>query len=192
MVEKLRRGGIRSIDPVVDVTNYVLLELGHPMHAFDLEKLSGSIIVRHASEGEKLTLLDGNEATLTSDTLVIADEQKALAIAGVFGGAASGVTQDSKDIFLESAFFTPNLIMGKARSYGLHTDASHRYERGVDPQMQFKAIERATQLLLDIVGGDAGPIVEAKHDEHIPQPKTIVLREQRIKRIIGINNNEIK
>jgi phenylalanyl-tRNA synthetase beta chain len=187
MVEKLRRGGIRSIDPVVDVTNYVLLELGHPMHAFDLQKLTGSIIVRRANQDEKLTLLDGKETTLTSDTLIIADEQKALAIAGIFGGAGSGVTDNSKDIFLESAFFTPNLIMGKARSYGLHTDASHRYERGVDPQMQVNAIERATQLLLEIVGGDAGPIVEAKHDEHIPQPKVIVLRAQRIKRIIGID-----
>ncbi|NQZ12110.1 MAG: phenylalanine--tRNA ligase subunit beta, partial [Algicola sp.] len=186
MIEKLRRGGIRSIDPVVDVTNYVLLELGHPMHAFDLDKLSGSIIVRTAKEGEKLTLLDGNETQLKTDTLVIADEQKTLAIAGIFGGAESGVTKDSQDIFLESAFFTPNLIMGKARSYGLHTDASHRYERGVDPQMQIHAMERATQLLLDIVGGQAGPIIEAKVDEHIPQPKTIGLRPGRITRIIGI------
>ena len=186
MIEKLRRGGIRSIDPVVDVTNYVLLELGHPMHAFDLDKLEGSIVVRLAQADETLTLLDGNETKLKPDTLVIADEQKALAIAGIFGGADSGVTADSCNIFLESAFFTPNLIMGKARSYGLHTDASHRYERGVDPQMQFKAIERATELLLAIVGGNAGPIVEAKHEAFIPQPKAIKLRAQRIKRMIGI------
>lgn len=186
MVEKLRRSGIRSIDPVVDVTNYVLLELGHPMHAFDLDKLSGSIVVRKARDGERLTLLDGNEVKLRQETLVIADEQQALAIAGIFGGLDSGVTNESTDIFLESAFFAPLAIMGQARSYGLHTDASHRYERGVDPELQRQAMERATTLLLDIVGGDAGPVVEAKHDEAIPQAKTITLRPARVKRIIGI------
>ncbi len=185
MVEKLRRSGIRAIDPCVDVTNYVLLELGHPMHAFDLDKLEGKIVVRMASEGEKLTLLDESEATLRSDTLVIADEQKALAMAGIFGGLHSGVTDKSENIFLESAFFSPVHIMGKARTYGLHTDASHRYERGVDPQMQVRAIERATELLLDIVGGQAGPLVEAKSDEHIPQPRTIALRQARANHIIG-------
>ena len=189
MVEKLRRSGIRSIDPVVDITNYVLVELGHPMHAFDLAKLDGSIVVRHAKAEEKLTLLDGNEVTLSEKTLVIADEQKALAIAGIFGGQDSGVTNESEDIFLESAFFAPLAIMGQARSYGLHTDASHRYERGVDPELQFKAMERATELLLAIVGGQAGPIVEAKHDAFIPQPKVIGLRPERIKRIIGIEIN---
>ncbi len=186
MVEKLRRGGIRSIDPVVDITNYVLLELGHPMHAFDLAKLSGSIVVRKAKADEKLMLLDGNEVSLREETLVIADEQKALAIAGIFGGLESGVTTASRDIFLESAFFAPLAIMGQARSYGLHTDASHRYERGVDPELQYKAMERATALLLSIVGGQAGPIVAAQDDAHIPQPKTIDLRAERIKRIIGI------
>ena len=186
MVEKLRRCGVRSIDAVVDITNYVLLELGHPMHAFDLNKLSGAIVVRQAKDNEKLTLLDGNEATLNSETLVIADEQKPLAIAGIFGGLDSGVTEQSQDIFLESAFFTPNLIMGKARSYGLHTDASHRYERGVDPQMQVTAMHRATALLLEICGGEAGPVVEAKCDEHIPKEVTIKLRAARIQRMIGI------
>lgn len=186
MVEKLRRSGVRSIDPVVDVTNYVLLEQGHPMHAFDLAKLEGSIVVRKAQADEKLTLLDGNEVTLSTDTLVIADEQKALAIAGIFGGIDSGVTNESRDIFLESAFFAPLAIMGQARSYGLHTDASHRYERGVNPELQFTAMERATQLLLSIVGGQAGPIVEAKHEATIPKPREIALRPQRIKRIIGI------
>ncbi|MFT5163182.1 MAG: phenylalanyl-tRNA synthetase beta chain, partial [Alteromonadaceae bacterium] len=187
MVEKLRRGGIRSIDPVVDVTNFVLLEQGHPMHAFDLSKLNGSIVVRKAHADEALTLLDGNEVKLSVDTLVIADEQKALAIAGIFGGLDSGVTASSRDIFLESAFFAPLAIMGQARSYGLHTDASHRYERGVNPELQHHAMDRATRLLLDIVGGQAGPVVEAKHDAHIPQPKTIALRPSRIKRIIGID-----
>lgn len=185
MIEKLRRSGIRSIDPCVDVTNFVLLELGHPMHAFDLDKLEGKIVVRMAEQDEKITLLDGNEATLRSDTLVIADEQKAVAMAGIFGGDATGVTENSSNIFLESAFFSPVHIMGKARSYGLHTDASHRYERGVNPQMQVRALERATELLLDIVGGQAGPIVEANAQEHIPQSRKISLRQARADHVIG-------
>ena len=162
MKERLRRSGIRSIDPVVDVTNYVLLELGHPMHAFDNDVLEGDILVRLATPEEKLVLLDGEEVGLNTDTLVIADEKKPLAMAGIFGGKASGVTDNSRNIFLESAFFAPDAIMGRARQYGLHTDASHRYERGVDPQLQRDAMERATALLLEIVGGTPGPVVEAK------------------------------
>ena len=185
MVEKLRRCGIRSIDPVVDVTNYVLLELGHPMHAFDLAKIDGGINVRFANKEEKLTLLDENEVTLKEKTLVIADESKALAIAGIFGGLNSGVTNESTDIFLESAFFAPLSIIGKARQYGLHTDASHRYERGIDPALQTDAMERATQLLLDIVGGQAGPIVEAKSEENIPKTKEVVLRREKLDSRIG-------
>src|SRR5690606_16941810 len=154
--EKLRRSGIRSIDPVVDVTNYVLLELGQPMHAFDLATLSGGITVRMASEEETLTLLNDQEVVLRSDTLVIADQVKVLAVAGVMGGAESAVSATTRTIFLESAFFTPTAVAGKARSYGLHTDSSHRFERGVDHQLQVAAIERATELLLAIVGGDAG------------------------------------
>uniref|UniRef100_UPI0030F3D128 phenylalanine--tRNA ligase subunit beta n=1 Tax=Paraglaciecola sp. TaxID=1920173 RepID=UPI0030F3D128 len=186
MVEKLRRSGIRSIDPVVDVTNFVLLELGHPMHAFDNDKLEGDVIVRLAQKAEKLTLLDGNEVELNTETLVIADQHKALAIAGIFGGLDSGVTEASKDIFLESAFFAPDAIRGKARRYGLHTDASHRYERGVDPQLQRTAMERATSLLLDIVGGQAGPIVEAVSEVHIPQAKQVNLREARLTKVLGL------
>ncbi|OYW90886.1 MAG: phenylalanine--tRNA ligase subunit beta, partial [Alishewanella sp. 32-51-5] len=174
LTEKLRRCGVRSIDPVVDVTNYVLLELGHPMHAFDLAKLDGDIQVRFAHSGEKLTLLDGNEVTLQDNTLLIADQQKALAMAGIFGGLHSGVTAETTDIFLESAFFAPQLIAGKARQYGLHTDASHRYERGVDPELQRTAMERATALLLQIVGGEAGPVVEAVAPEHLPQKAPIL------------------
>ncbi|MFA3792053.1 phenylalanine--tRNA ligase subunit beta [Aliiglaciecola sp. SL4] len=192
MQEKLRRSGIRSIDPVVDVTNYVLVELGHPMHAFDLDKLDGDIIVRFASENEKLTLLDGNETTLKTNTLVIADQRKALAMAGIFGGLESGVTNESKHIFLESAFFAPDAIMGKARQYGLHTDASHRYERGVDPQLQRVAMERATQLLMDIVGGEAGPITESVSQEHLPTEKTIQLRASRLTRVLGIHVEDAK
>jgi len=185
MVEKLRRCGTRSIDPVVDVTNYVLLELGHPMHAFDLAKLDGGINVRFAHKDEKLTLLDENEVTLKEGTLVIADDSKALAMAGIFGGLESGVTNDTTDIFLESAFFAPLAILGKARQYGLHTDSSHRYERGIDPTLQHDAMERATELLLNIVGGQAGPVVEAKSDANIPQTKDVSLRRKMLDSRIG-------
>ncbi|WP_016597717.1 phenylalanine--tRNA ligase subunit beta, partial [Yersinia pestis] len=160
MREKLRRCGIRSIDPVVDVTNFVLLELGQPMHAFDLDRISGGVIVRLATDGEELTLLDGTKAKLNADTLVIADHQKPLAMAGIFGGEHSGVNEETRNVLLESAFFNPLSITGRARRHGLHTDASHRYERGVDPALQHKAIERATRLLIDICGGEAGPVVD--------------------------------
>jgi phenylalanyl-tRNA synthetase beta chain len=186
MVEKLRRSGVRSIDAVVDITNFVLLELGHPMHAFDNDKLEGDIVVRFAKQDEKLTLLDGNEVTLQDNTLVIADTQKALAIAGIFGGLDSGMTNQSSDIFLESAFFSPDVIMGKARQYGLHTDASHRYERGVDPQLQQVAMHRATQLLLDIVGGEAGPVIEAVDSNFVPKNRLVSLRHSRLSKVLGI------
>lgn len=186
MQEKLRRCGVRSIDPVVDVTNYVLLELGHPMHAFDLDKLNGGIKVRFPKAGEKLTLLDGNEVELKPETLLISDHEAPVAMAGVFGGLHSGVSNDSRHIFLESAFFAPLAIAGKARLYGLHTDASHRYERGVDYQLQRTAMERATQLLLDIVGGEAGPITEAVTEEHLPKEKQITLRAEKLHKLIGI------
>lgn len=159
MREKLRRCGIRSIDPVVDVTNFVLLELGQPMHAFDLDRISGGVIVRLATEGEELTLLDGTKAKLNADTLVIADHQKPLAMAGIFGGEHSGVNEETRNVLLESAFFNPLSITGRARRHGLHTDASHRYERGVDPALQHKAIERATRLLIDICGGKPGQLL---------------------------------
>ena len=192
MVEKLRRCGTRSIDPVVDVTNYVLLEQGHPMHAFDLAAIEGAINVRYANEGETLVLLDENEVKLSTQTLVIADDAKALAMAGIFGGLASGVTGESKDIFLESAFFAPLAILGKARQYGLHTDASHRYERGIDPQLQRDAMERATTLLLEIVGGEAGPIVEAVSIDNIPAEKTVALRRSKLDGRIGHHINDEK
>jgi phenylalanyl-tRNA synthetase beta chain len=186
MVEKLRRSGIRSIDPVVDVTNFVLLELGHPMHAFDNQVLSGDIVVRLAQDKEKLTLLDGNQVSLKDNTLLIADADKALAMAGVFGGQDSGVTSNTQDIFLESAFFAPDAIKGKARQYGLHTDASHRYERGVDPNLQHQAMERATGLLLEIVGGNAGPIVEAVSQAHLPSEQLVTLRHARLTSVLGV------
>ncbi|MDP2635946.1 MULTISPECIES: phenylalanine--tRNA ligase subunit beta [unclassified Pseudoalteromonas] len=185
MVEKLRRSGIRSIDPVVDVTNFVLLELGHPMHAFDLNTIEGGIKVRSANADEELVLLDGNTAKLNESTLVIADHHKALAIAGIFGGEQSGVTEQTSDILLESAFFNPVAIAGQARSYGLHTDASHRYERGVDFALQHDAMERATALLLDIVGGEAGPVVEAVAKDKLPKVTEVRLRRERLDRVIG-------
>lgn len=184
--EKLRRSGIRSIDPVVDVTNYVLIELGHPMHAFDASSIQGDIHVRFAKENESLVLLDESEVKVNSDTLVIADEQKALALAGIFGGLHSGVTAQSTDIVLECAFFAPDAILGKARQYGLHTDASHRYERGVDPALQDQAMARATQLLLDIVGGEAGPVFVAEAAEFVPQAKRVSLRAERLTSVVGI------
>ncbi|WP_075181663.1 phenylalanine--tRNA ligase subunit beta [Pantoea sp. 1.19] len=185
MREKLRRCGIRSIDPVVDVTNYVLLELGQPMHAFDLDRLQGGIVVRMAEEGETLTLLDGSEAKLTADTLVIADEQQALAMGGIFGGEQSGVNPQTQNVLLECAWFAPLAIAGRARRYGLHTDASHRYERGVDPQLQHKAMERATALLLAICGGEAGPVMDVTDTAALPTPATITLHRDKLDRLIG-------
>ncbi|MBO1109124.1 phenylalanine--tRNA ligase subunit beta [Plesiomonas shigelloides] len=185
MQEKLRRCGIRSIDPVVDVTNYILLEMGQPMHAFDHAKIDGGIVVRMAEEGEKLTLLDGNEVTLRADTLVVADHSRPLAMAGIFGGEYSGVTVETKDVLLECAFFSPLSITGRARAYGLHTDSSHRFERGVDYAVQNKAVERATALLLEICGGEAGPVVDVTSATHLPQAATITLRRSKLDALIG-------
>ncbi|WP_345853241.1 phenylalanine--tRNA ligase subunit beta [Shewanella algae] len=184
MVEKLRRSGIRSIDPIVDITNYVLVEFGQPMHAFDLDKIDGGIKVRLGNGEEKLTLLDGNEITVPADTLVIADNSQALALAGVFGGEASGVSEQTRDIMLECAFFAPLAIMGKARRLGLHTDSSHRFERGVDPELQHKAMDRATRLVLDICGGEAGPVVEAKSEAHLPKAADIKLRRSKLDKLL--------
>ncbi|OCG02832.1 phenylalanine--tRNA ligase subunit beta [Gilliamella sp. wkB112] len=187
MKEKLRRGGIRSIDAVVDVTNYVLLELGHPMHAFDLAQIEKGIVVRYADTNEKLVLLNGNEISINDKTLVIADHKKILALAGIMGGEYSSVTSATKDVFLEAAFFAPLAITGKAREYGLHTEASHRYERGVDPALQMKAMQRATKLLVDICGGEVGPIIDVTNANELPIQATIVLRREKIDRIIGLS-----
>ncbi|SES17883.1 phenylalanyl-tRNA synthetase beta subunit [Vreelandella subterranea] len=185
MVERLRRSGIRSIDPVVDITNYVMLELGQPMHAFDRDNLSGGIVVRMARPGEVLTLLDGQEIALRPETLVIADQTGPLAMAGIMGGELSGVSETTRTIFLEAAFFSPVAIAGQARSYGLHTDASHRFERGVDPELTPLAIERATRLLLEICGGQAGPVVEAKSEAAMPTAKHIKLRGERLEKALS-------
>lgn len=184
--EKLRRSGLRSIDPAVDVTNFVLLELGQPMHAFDLDRLNGSISVRNAKSGESITLLDGQTLSLREDTLVIADQKSPLAIAGVMGGEDSGVNENTSNIFLECAFFAPLALAGKARSYGLHTDSSHRFERGVDYQLQHAAMERATRLLLDIVGGEAGPVTEVLSEADLPKTATVRLRAARLESLLGL------
>ena len=184
MKEKLRRSGLRSIAPVVDVTNYVLMELGQPMHAFDLEKLEGNIDVRFAKQNEKLELLDGKEIELTPETLLITDASKPIAMAGIMGGMATAVSDQTQHVFLECAFFAPLAVAGKARSYGMHTDASHRYERGVDYQLQRTAMQRATQLLLDICGGEAGPITEAIGN--LPEPIEVSLKHSSISSLLGI------
>lgn len=186
MQEKLRRSGVRSLGPAVDVTNYVLLELGQPMHAFDLSKIDGGIVVRMGRD-EKLTLLDDSEVTLATDTLVIADQSKALAMAGIMGGDESAVGAETTDIFFESAWFNPLAIAGKARKYGKHTDSSHRFERGVDASLQVDAIERATALMLEICGGSAGPVVVEESVEHLPQPATITLRDNKLAQQLGVS-----
>jgi len=184
--EKLRRCGLRSINPAVDITNFVMLELGQPMHAFDNDKLLGAIHVRYASADEKLELLDGQECVLSTDILVIADDNGVLAMAGIMGGLASAATENTSNIFLESAFFDPHAILGKARRYGLHTDSSHRFERGVDFQIQKQAIDRAAQLIVEICGGQPGPIIEKLSDDDLPELKQVSLRRGQIERLLGI------
>lgn len=186
MVERLRRSDVRTIDPVVDITNYVMLELGQPLHAFDLAQVRGGIQVRMAKEDETLVLLDGQEIALRPDTLVIADHERPLAMAGVMGGEHSGVSEKTTDLFLESAFFDNIAIAGKARNYGLHTDASHRYERGVDWQLQRTAMERATALILEVVGGEPGPVIEAVNEQYLPTAPSILLRNERVSQMLGV------
>ncbi len=186
MVEKLRRSGIRSIDPVVDVTNFIMLELGQPMHAYDLDKLRGKIVVRQSRSGESLTLLDSSDISLQDNTLLITDDSGPIGIAGIMGGLSTSVTKTTSNIYLESAFFAPMAIAGKARSYGMHTDASHRFERGVDWANQARAVERATALLLETCGGEAGPTRETVAKSDLPQVPDVRLRASRIKRMLGI------
>lgn len=186
MRERLRRSGLRSLGPVVDVTNYVLLELGQPMHGFALDRLAGGIRVRMAAAGERLGLLNGEEIELRADTLVIADQEQPIALAGIMGGSATAVQADTRDVLLESAFFSPEAISGKARSYGLKTDSSHRFERGVDPGLQARALERATALLAEIAGGQAGPVVALVSADHLPARGRLRLRRERIIRVLGV------
>ena len=185
MTERLRRCGVRPLSAVVDVTNYVMLELGQPMHAFDLSKLDSGIRVRNGRDGERLTLLDGSVVELDHDALVIADESRPIALAGVMGGLESGVGDATGDVFLESAWFEPRTIALEARRRGMHTDASHRFERTVAPDLQREAMERATMLLVDIAGGEPGPIIDAVDEAHAPRAEPVALRRERIRRVLG-------
>lgn len=187
--QRIERCGVRSISALVDVTNYVMLELGQPLHAFDDAHLSGTIRVRYPKAGEQLLLLNEQTVTPAADTALIADEAdggRALALAGIMGGEHSGISDATTDLFLESAFFTPTAIAGKARALGFSSDASHRYERGVDFELQRHAIERATQLIVDICGGRPGPVVEAVSPQHLPQRPPVRLRVARVARVLGI------
>ena len=186
MRERLRRSGLKSLGPLVDVTNYVMLELGQPLHVFDAEKLAGGITVRWASADESVALLNNQVIKLDNEALVIADDKQALALAGIMGGSDSAINDETRSVFLECAYFAPHAIAGKARRFGLHTDSSHRFERGVDATLQTRAIERATQLLIDIAGGGAGPITEVTTTAALPQREAVLLRRLRIEKTLGI------
>ena len=186
MAERLRRSGVRPVSLLVDVTQYVMLELGQPMHAFDRDLLTGPVAVRRARDGEHLKLLDGKDCALDPQFLVVTDADKPIALAGIMGGYDSRVTDASRNIFLEAAHFAPAAIIGRSRKVGLHTDASHRFERGVDPELPRIAIEYATRLILDVCGGTAGPVVEASLPEYLPQPQPILLRRARLSRVLGM------
>jgi phenylalanyl-tRNA synthetase beta chain len=187
MRERLRRAGLRSISPLVDVTNYVMLELGQPMHAYDLGKLRSGISVRLAQAGEALTLLDGKQINAEADVLLITDAAGPIGLAGIMGGARTAVTPETSDVFLESAYFTSEAVLGRARRFGLVTDAGQRFERGVDPTQQGRAIERALALLTPIAGGAAGPIEVAESAAHLPRRTAIPLRTQQLARLLGIS-----
>lgn len=186
MVQRLQRCGVRSISAIVDITNYVMLELGQPLHAFDNARLQGSVRVRWGRAGDSLTLLNEQVVTPATDTLLIADDSGPLALAGVMGGKTSGVTDATQDVFLESAFFAPDAIVGRARAYGFSSDASHRFERGVDFQLARRAIERATELVLTLCGGTVGPVVEALSEARLPQRPPVAVRIARASQVIGI------
>ncbi|WP_329892737.1 phenylalanine--tRNA ligase subunit beta [Stenotrophomonas sp. SMYL11] len=186
MAERLRRSGVRPVSLLVDITQYVMLELGQPMHAYDLGTLQGSIAVRRSRAGETLKLLDGRDAALDDSFLVITDADRAVGLAGLMGGFDTRVTDATTAVFLEAAHFAPAAIMGRGRKLGLHTDAGHRFERGVDPALPRTAIEYATRLVLDLAGGTPAPVTEAVREADLPQPATIVLRRARITRVLGI------
>ena len=192
MQECLRRGGVRCINLVVDVCNYVMLELGQPMHAFDLGKLTQHIVVRMSADKEQLTLLDGKQITLESNSLVIADADKVLALAGVMGGEDSAVTTHTQHIFLESAFFNPITIAGKAREYGLHTESSHRFERGVDPELAIRGIQRATQLIQQYAGAHVGPVIEVTSEKDLPQREQINLSVSKVSDLLGVETTSLE
>ncbi|MEQ7778795.1 phenylalanine--tRNA ligase subunit beta [Xanthomonas hortorum] len=190
LAERLRRCGVRPVSLLVDITQYVMLELGQPMHAFDLDTLQGPIGLRRSRSGEQLALLDGRQVTLDDSFLTITDAGRPVALAGLMGGLETRVTEATRNVFLESAYFDPAAIMGRGRKLGLHTDAGHRFERGVDPALPPQAIEMATRLVLELAGGTPGPVVHAQLPQHLPQhlpqPARILLRRARIARVLGI------
>lgn len=186
MAERLRRGGIRPVSFLVDVTQYVMLALGQPMHAFDRDLLKGPVGVRRARAGEKLVLLDGREVDLDPEFLAVTDADRVVALAGLMGGQGTRVTDTTRNVFLESAHFAPTVIAGRSRRLGLHTDAAHRFERGVDPELPRAAMETATRLILEIAGGTPGPVTEAVLTEHLSQPTAIGLRRERLARVLGV------
>jgi phenylalanyl-tRNA synthetase beta chain len=185
--ERLRRAGVRSISPVVDVTNYVMLELGQPMHAYDLAKRQGEIRVRTAHAGEKITLLDGKTIEVTPDVLFITDKEGPVGLAGIMGGQRTSVSADTTDVFFESAYFAPDAIIGRSRRWGLLTDAVQRYERGIDPTQQRRAVERAIGLLTSIAGGKPGPVTVTQSAEHQPKRAPVFLRRSRLERLLGVS-----
>ncbi|MDQ3229061.1 MAG: phenylalanine--tRNA ligase subunit beta, partial [Pseudomonadota bacterium] len=199
MAERLRRSGVRPISFLVDVTQYVMLELGQPMHAFDRDTLQGPIVVRHARAGETLKLLDGRSASLDGEFLVVSDSQggpgnRPVALGGIMGGHDTRVTDATRNVFLEAAHWIPSAIIGLGRKLGLHTDAGHRFERGVDPEMPRIAIEVATRLIVEIAGGAPGPVIEATLPDHLPKPVSITLRRARLARVLGLQiaDNEVE
>ena len=191
MAERLRRSGVRPISFLVDVTQYVMLELGQPMHAFDKDTLQGPVVVRHAHAGEQVKLLDGRTVSLDGDLLVVSDSQggkaaRAVALGGIMGGYDTRVTDTTRNVFLEAAHWIPSAIIGRSRKLGLHTDAGHRFERGVDPELPRIAVEYATKLILDIAGGVPGPVIEALREADLPQPQIVGLRRERLARVLGV------
>ena len=186
LVERLRRVGLRAIHPVVDITNYVMMELGQPLHAYDLGLVKGAIRPRLAKKGESVTLLDESTVELNEDTMVITDDSGVIGMAGIMGGLSTMVSDKTVDVFFEGAFWPQDVMAGRARSYGMHTDASLRFERGVDPTGQGRAVDRATELLLQVSGGDAGPLVVTAAEKHVPKARRVHLRRERISRLLGL------
>jgi phenylalanyl-tRNA synthetase beta chain len=187
MAERLRRSGVRPVSLLVDVTQYVMLELGQPMHAYDRDLLQGPVGVRMARRDETLQLLDGRDVVLDPEFLVITDADRPVGLAGVMGGFDTRVTDTTRKVFLEAAHFAPDAIIGRGRKLGLHTDAGHRFERGVDPELPRTAIELATRLIVDTAGGLPGRVIEASLSEHLPRPRRIDLRRERLARVLGMS-----
>jgi phenylalanyl-tRNA synthetase beta chain len=184
MVDRLARCGQRSISPLVDISNYVMFEYGHPTHIFDFDKIHGGLVVRWGRPGERLKLLNGNTIAVDEKVGVIADDRELESLAGIMGGDATAVSHETRNIYIEAAFWWPQSIQGRSRRFNFATDAGHRYERGVDPSRTVRIIERITRLIIDICGGEAGPIDD--QTLRLPQAKPVTLRVERAARVIGM------